>query len=191
MTDHTYENQGMITYHKDGLLDIYIGFSLLTFGFGILTGNTWLGGVIPAVLVPTWISSRKSILDGRVHEEELRSDRAGLRMTAIMGLFALTVLAGLAAFAATLLAPDWTRTWIAGNFDLLSGLAGATMLGIMGMILNTRRLYAYALLSVIIFTLNDMLGGPLWVSTLALGTIMIFTGLLILLRFLSTHPRYS
>lgn len=191
MTEHAYENPGAITYHQDGLLDLFMGFTLLTFGIGILTENVWLSGIMPAALLPIWISGRKSILKGRVHEEDLRSNHEGLRMTAMAGLFVLTALAGVGALAVTLLIPDWMHTWPAENSDLILGLGGALLLGIIGLILSARRLYAYTLLAVIIFVISYIFDGPLWLSTVTLSLSMILTGLIVLMRFLSKHPRIS
>jgi hypothetical protein len=185
MNERTMENQWTITYHQDGLLDMFIGITLLGFGIGILTRNTWLSSILPAALVPVWISARSSLLRSRVQIDEVRSSAGSLRLVALAGLFTLTFIAGVGAMTAVLLIPEWMHAW---TKDLLLGLGGALLLDLVGLILSARRLYVYALLSVVIFAISYIFNGPLWLSMVVLSGIIILIGMMVLLRFLSEHP---
>jgi hypothetical protein len=184
-------NAALLSYHQDGLLDLCMGFSLLTFGFAILTGNTWLGAILPAALIPTWLPIRNSFLHSRVGVEDLRSAGEGWRLMAMMGFFMLTMLGGVAAFAAIVLFSGWMRTWVSEYLMLLLGLGGAGMLVAIGFIMGAKRLYAYAALTMIIFAASYLLAAPLWLSLVALAVSMILIGSVVLVRFLSEHPRIS
>jgi len=191
MTEYSPGTLVSISYHEDGFLDLFIGLTILIFGIGILTGNAWLAGVMPAVLISTWMSGRQSLLKGRVRSKDLRAKKDGLRMTALMGIFFMTMLAGVGAFFATLLIPDWRHGWIAENFDLLLGMGGGLLIGAIGYITGNRRLYVYMVLAVVIFLISYLLSGPLWLSLVVLGGIMLLAGTSVLIRFLSEHPRKS
>ena len=104
------------------------------------------------------------------------------------GLFVLTALAGGATLVATQLIPDWMHAW---TIDIFLGLGGAVLLGTIGFILSARRLYAYAFLTVIILSIGYLFNGPLWLSLMILSGVMILTGLAVLVRFLSEHPRIN
>lgn len=191
MANRRAANAALFTYHQDGLLDLCMGFSLLTFGFALLTGNTWLGAILPAALIPTWLPIRNSFLQSRLSVEDLRSAGANWRIMALTGFFVLTMMAGVAAFAATVLFSDWMRSWVAEYFMLLLGLGSAGSLIAIGFIVNARRLYAYAALTMIIFAASYLLVAPLWLSLVVLGVSMILIGSILLVRFLSEHPRIN
>jgi hypothetical protein len=62
------EKETYMSYHQDGLIDIFVGIYVLLFGLGILLSavtdfSTWfiIPAIFPAVMVPIWISAKKRI----------------------------------------------------------------------------------------------------------------------------------
>jgi hypothetical protein len=62
------EKRTCMSYHQDGLIDIFIGIYVLLFGLGILLRTlgdfgTWfvIPAIFPAIMVPIWVSAKKRI----------------------------------------------------------------------------------------------------------------------------------
>jgi hypothetical protein len=62
-----------MSYHQDGLIDIFVGIYVLLFGSGILLltvtdFSTWfvVPAIFPAIMIPVWISAKKRITMPRI-----------------------------------------------------------------------------------------------------------------------------
>jgi hypothetical protein len=62
------EKKAYMSYHQDGLLDIFVGVYILGFGLGVLADVIWrlgFGSIMPAILVaiilPIWIAAKRKI----------------------------------------------------------------------------------------------------------------------------------
>jgi hypothetical protein len=87
--------------------------------------------------------------------------------------------------------PPWSLVavaWLREYAILAFGLFGAALLGVSALIFGLNRLYAYALLTVIVSAVGYLLGAPLWSVVVLVGAMMSLSGTVILLRFLHTHP---
>jgi hypothetical protein len=78
--------------------------------------------------------------------------------------------------------------WLREHATLAFGLFGAALLGVSALIFGLNRLYAYALLTIIISAAGYLLGVPLWVTVVLAGAMLSLSGTILLIRFLHRYP---
>jgi hypothetical protein len=87
--------------------------------------------------------------------------------------------------------PAWllaTVAWVRAHDTLAFGLFGAFLLSVSALMSGLKRLYAYALLTVIIAAGGYLLGAPLWQTIVFLGAMISLSGVILLNRFLGRYP---
>jgi hypothetical protein len=192
------EQTDYLQYHGDGLVDILIGLWAVGFGLWMLVENVVFIALLPIFFLPAWRSLKKSITAPRMrHINFTPAPNARRNLMAIMlvGVLALALLMvlGLVVFwgQSTGNAPPWllaALAWLREHATLAFGLFGAFLLGISAPVFGLNRLYAYALLTVIISAGGYLLGVPLWVTVVVVGAMMSLSGTIILLQFLNRYP---
>ncbi|MFX0069095.1 MAG: hypothetical protein ACFFA1_08200 [Promethearchaeota archaeon] len=197
------ERKMYTSYHQDGLIDIWSGLFVVFFGIGIITEMVWLGGVWAAIFVAGYASLKKSITMPRLGYVEFASGSKSQRWVRLLLLSGVLVLVG--AFVATTFtwlfngSPSPIFGFIRQNFELILGLGGSAVIGLVGYILGVRRFYIYAILGVLIFTVGHLVLVSLGLfpgssstlfgsSILVLGALILAPGLVVLLRFLRRYP---
>ena len=192
------EQADYLQYHGDGLLDIFIGLWLVSFGLWILVDTAVFIAMIPIFCVPVWRSAKKSITARRMHHLDF-TPTPNARQT-LMVIVLVIVLAvalgfvlGLAMFRGQAAGdtPPWllaTVAWVRAHVTLAFGLFGAFLLGVSAAMSGLKRLYAYALMTLIIAAAGYLLGAPLWLAVVFLGAMMSLSGTILLLRFLRRYP---
>ena len=95
------EKRTYITYHQDGLIDLFIGFYILLFATGILFNtilelNTWfvIPAIFPALIIPIWISIKKRVTVPRIGYVKFKTGGTN-KLTAV---FLALIVAGLGTF---------------------------------------------------------------------------------------------
>jgi hypothetical protein len=192
------EQTAYLQYPGDGLVDILVGLWAVSFGLWMLVENVVFIALLPIFFVPSWRSVKRSITAPRMHHinftpaPNARRNLMGVMLVGVLALALLMVL-GLVVFwgQSTGNAPPWllaALVWLREHATLAFGLFGATLLGVSALIFGLRRLYAYALMTVIISTGGYLLGVPLWVTVVLVGAMMSLSGAIILLQFLNRYP---
>ena len=111
------ERKAYMSYHQDGLLDIFAGLYILGFGLGILMQIIWdfsFGIIIPAILIttvlPIWVAAKRKITMPRIGFVNFGT-RGANKLTAV---FIGTMVAGLFAFFAFTFATSQSgfRQWL-------------------------------------------------------------------------------
>lgn len=179
-----------LSYHRDGLLDIFIGSGLLLFGLTVFSDLAWMGGVIAAVLAPLWLSVKKGITAPRVRTLELTpAQHVGLRRTrwrlTMLGVVAFL----LGALVFWLVASDSMPAWLLSRPDVLFGGAFAVGLVAIAAVGRLARYYVYAGLTLAVFIGARLLNVDLPFAITLAGITIFLAGLGLLVRFVRTHPR--
>ena len=106
------EKKTYMSYHQDGVLDIFLGVYVLMFSLGILLMTLTDSGMwflIPAIfisiMVPVWIPAKKRITMPRIGYVKFGSRGANKLMAIFLGL----MVAGLGAFMVFGLGHSWVR----------------------------------------------------------------------------------
>lgn len=180
------QRRAYLAYHEDGLVDVFVGLVFLLYGAVMLAGKTAFIGLcwMPALfIVPVkkWLTvPRMGYVKYRPSGNVLWTKIGIMAMIAGMLFFLLFVYKnrspGLRAFI------DAYFLLIFGIFLASLPLAGAVALGV-------RRFYAYAALILVLFTAANFQDYPLPVIFVILGSLLLLTGLVVLVRFLRKYPK--
>lgn len=183
------ERETYRAYWSDGIVDIYLGVSMLFIGAMWMWVNDLAGiaGVLPAVLVTPMLAGRKRFVEARLGHVRWRSSRRVwerrnqlVLLAAGVGLFLLVVIAYLLGSA-----DDADGMRIAPG--ILAWLLALLALGL-AFLLDARRMLLYAVVlalsGAIVVSLQANPGWPM----LACGVVATLVGLAMLRRFIERYP---
>lgn len=185
------ERKAYLSYHQDGVLDVFIGFNILLFGLWLLADMAYLAGAFVAIFTPIYAQVKKQITVPRLGYVKFAPPRtAKLRKTTL-----LLVIAGVLAFVPGLLLFVTTDMGVLAPINFLLkygmiviGAAGAGLLSVVAYISDLRRLYPYAGLFLTLFIGGHFLSVPFPYYLITLGTLILLSGLYLLIRFLHHYP---
>lgn len=191
------EKKTYMSYHQDGLIDVFVGVYILLFGLGISLNSvtdfsTWfvIPAIFPAIMVPIWISLKKQITMPRIGYVKFRSGGANKLTVIFIGL----LVAGLGAFMAFTFAST-TQTWASVVRDLMFsysmiaiGIGAAIVSSLFAYTMGLKRLYAYGLLSLVLFFTGHFITIPFEYLLIIIGLVIIVNGFVLLMRFIRKYP---
>lgn len=192
------EKKTYMSYHQDGLIDIFVGVYVLLFASGILLMtvtdfSTWFAipAIVPAIMVPIWISAKKRITMPRIGYVKLGSRGANKLMAIFLGLtvagLGVFMVFGLGAF----MGQGWALTLknlIIPNSMIIIGISAAAISSLFAYTMGLKRLYAYGLLVLALFFTGHFTTIPFGYFLLAIGLVIIINGFVILMRFTRRYP---
>jgi len=192
------ERRTYLSYHQDGLLDIFVGIYVLLFGLGILLMTVtefsmWfvIPAIFPAVMMPIWISVKKRVTMPRIGYVKFGYRGANKVMAIFLGL----AVAGLGVFMLFGLGASMGQGWaltlrnlIIPNGMIIIGILAASISSLFAYTMGLRRLYAYALLTLALLFVAHFAIIPFAYSLLAIGVLMIINGSIFLMQFIRKHP---
>jgi hypothetical protein len=191
------EKSTYMSYHQDGLLDIFVGVYVLLFALGILLMTVtdfsmWfvIPGIFPAVMVPIWISVKKRITMPRIGYVKFGSRGANKVVAIFIGL----MVAGLGAFMVVAFASRsqaWAltlRNLIVPNGMIIIGIGAASISSLFAYTMGLKRLCVYGLLALALFLAGHFITIPFEYSVLAIGLVIVINGCVLLMRFIRKYP---
>ena len=191
------EKRTYMSYHQDGLIDIFVGVYVLLFGVGILFStvtdfSTWfvIPAIFPAVMVPIWISVKKRITMPRIGYVKFGSRGANKLTVIFIGL----MVAGLGTFMALTFASTsqaWAltlRNLIVPNGMIIIGIGAAIVSGLFAYTMGLKRLYAYGLLTLVLFFTSHYITISLAYLLVIIASAIIINGAILLIRFIRKYP---
>jgi hypothetical protein len=192
------ERRAYMSYHQDGLLDIFAGLYILGFGLGIFVDVVWdfgmgvilMPGGLIAVALSMWIVLKRKITMPRIGFVKF-GPRGGA--TKLMMIFIGLAVAGLGVFFAFTLATfqGGSRQWldlIFQNGMLIVGFGSLAVCILFGYSMGLKRLYAYGLLALISLVIGHFVGIFFAYILMALGTTVMVTGFALLIGFVKKYP---
>jgi hypothetical protein len=192
------EKKTYMSYHQDGLLDIFIGIYVLLFGIGIslmtLTDfSMWfiIPAIFPAIMIPIWISAKKRITMPRIGYVNF-----GVRgVNKMMAIFIGLMVAGLGVFMVfglgTSMGEGWAltlRDFFISNSMLIIGIGAAAVSSLFAYTMGLKRLYGYALLTFVLFFTAHFITIPFEYFLLTIGFVIIISGFVLLMQFIRKYP---
>jgi len=190
------ERRTYMSYHQDGILDIFVGVYVLLFGLGIslmtvTEFSTWfvIPAIFPAIMVPIWISAKKRITMPRIGYVKFGSRGANKLMAVFLGL----MVAGLGTFMAFSFSSSqaWAltlRNLIISNGMIVIGISATCISGLFAYTMGLNRLYAYGILTLVLFLAGHFIAIPFGYLLLAIGLVMIINGFVLLTQFIRKYP---
>jgi hypothetical protein len=187
------ERRAFLSYHKDGILDIYLGMGIAMtssiFFFESYPVPT-MGGII-ALLPILYASSKKQYTLprlGYVKFSETGKGRARSSLTLAITLGVVSAIAGLFTFYSVLSdGASWIWLFI-DNWKITLALLTLVVFSLFGYVSDLKRMYYYAIVSFLVFLsgLFFPLAGH-WLI-LMVGGIIFLNGLIHLYRFTQEYP---
>lgn len=186
------QKRAYMSYHQDGLLDIFVGVYILGFGLGAYLDIVYelgfailLPAIMAAVIIPFWYSAKRMITMPRIGFVNFGKSQANRLMVVFIGLavlgLAFSVMFSLAATQA------WVHVIMRYGMIIL-GLAGSATCCLIGYSMGLRRLYGYGLLTLVLFVGGHFVGISAWYSMIALGTVITVAGSYLLICFVRKYP---
>ncbi len=190
------ERRAYMSYHQDGLLDIFAGLYVLGFGLGILIDVFWelsFGAIMPGILIatvlPIWIAAKRKITMPRIGYVNFGTRGASKIVAIFIGL----MVAGLGFFFAFTFATfqGGSRQWldlIIQNGMPIVGFGSLAVCILFGYSMGLKRLYAYGLLSAIALAIGHFVGIFFAYILLVLGITIMAAGFALLIAFVRKYP---
>jgi hypothetical protein len=190
------EKRTYMSYHQDGLLDIFVGVYILLFALGILLMtvtdfSTWfvIPAIFPAIMGPIWISAKKRITMPRIGYVKFGSKGANKLMAIFIGL----MVAGLGVFMVFTFASSqgWALTLkdlIISNGMIIIGIGAASISSLFAYTMGLKRLYAYGLLTLALFITGHFITIPFGYFLLTIGLVIFINGFVLLMQFIRKYP---
>jgi hypothetical protein len=194
------ERRSYLSYHQDGLIDIAVGAYLLVFGLMmmILMDVAWVAGPVvgcaAGLITSSWVGIKQKVTAPRIGS--VKFARTRIRHTfyvKIMVVLVTVILAALAIGVGLLLEMEGTGSQpllllLAKNATILVGIGGAVLSAIVATSMRMRRFYLYGLMNLTVFVVGQLLMVPLQFAVMAVGGVIMASGLVLLRRFLSRYP---
>jgi hypothetical protein len=192
------EKKTYMSYHQDGLLDIFVGIYVLLFGIGISLMtmsdfSMWfiIPAIFPAIMIPIWIWAKKRITMPRIGYVNF-----GVRgVNKMMAIFIGLMVAGLGVFMvfglATSMGEGWAltlRDFFISNSMLIIGIGGVAVSSLFAYTMGLKRLYGYGLLIFVLFFTGHLVTIPFEYFLLTIGFVIIISGFVLLLQFIRKYP---
>ncbi len=190
------EKRTYMSYHQDGLIDIFVGVFIISFGLGILLMTVtefsmWflVPAIFPAIMVPIWVSAKKQITMPRIGYVKFRSRGANRLMAVLLGL----MVAGLGTFMVFSFSSSqaWAltlRNLIISNGMIIIGIGAVIVSVLFAYTMGLNRLYAYGLLALVLSLAGHFVIIPFEYSLLIIGLAIIINGFVLLIGFIRKYP---
>lgn len=181
--------------YSDGIIDLFLGFSLLFIGAIWIWAPDYggLAGVLPAVMVPTLLPLRKQVVEPRGGyvkwgETRRRWERRNYWAMALAGV--LVFLLGIAAFLVTANSSQGSDVLVEIAPGLLAFILAFVAVGL-GFMMEAWRMFVYAAALAIGGALTVLAQGrPGW-PLFGAGIVIVITGTAMLVRYLNENPVVS
>ena len=192
------EKNTYMSYHQDGLIDIFVGFYILLFGAGILIRtvtefSTWfiIPAIFPSIMVPIWISFKRRITIPRIGYVKFGLRSANKLMAVFLGLAA----AGLGVFMVFGLGGSMGHSWalalmdlIISNSMIIIGISAGLISSLFAYTMGLKRLYVYGLVTLVMFLVGHFMAIQFEYFLLTIGSAIVIYGLVLLRQFLQKYP---
>ena len=185
------ERRAYLTYHKDGILDIYLGMGIMAvasvFFFEVFVTS---GGII-ALFPILYAASKKQYTIprlGYVKFSQTTQGRARNSVTLALLLGSMSAVAGFFAFYSVISTGQSFVEPLIENWRITMAVILLGVFSLFGYVSDLRRMYYYGLLSSIVFVSGLFLPIPGYMLVLAVGGIISINGITLLYRFTKEYP---
>ena len=181
--------QAYMLYHEDGLLDIYLGFTLVMFGLLLIVDYAAFTGVAFALLYPMFVLAKENITTPRLRPDELSPAQAAKRIKSMSMMLTVTLVIGVLVFMFVSTANLWLAAWLDKHLMTAVVIVLAGLFILWGLQSSTERLFVYAGLFVLARLASFWLTLAFPYYVLAVGAVISLIGLTVTLEFMRHHPK--
>jgi hypothetical protein len=185
------ERRVYLSYHGDGLWDLFLGLFFLGMGIFMILDQPYLMGALAAVVFPVANGIKKAITRPRMGYVEFSAERQAKQKrgkTKMSILLTFTMLLGLVLFMAYSVNAEWGD--IIKSLGLIPfGLVLTLVISAVAAFFDLRRFYIYAALVLVMFITGHLLQTFPGIYFVLIGAIVTITGTIMLIRFLRKYPK--
>jgi hypothetical protein len=185
------EKKTYMTYHGDGVWDLFLGLFFISIGVFMILDSPYLMGIIPAVMLPTVLGAKKSFVQPRLGYVKFSPERQAKEnkgRTGMLVVFTLTFAFGFVAFYAFTGDSDWQIFF--RNLGMIPfGSVLAVVLLAVGLFFSIRRFVIYGLLTLAIFIAGHFAHSDPPVFFIFIGIVVFIVGLTLFVRFIRKYPK--
>jgi len=164
------EKKAYMSYHQDGLLDIFVGLYALAFGLGMIADKILefgfgaiMPGILIAIVLPIWIQAKRKITMPRIGFVKFGTRGSNKLFALLLGL-AVAGLGVFMLFGVFLATGQIGRPWwieILFQYGMIwIGLGAAVIGSLFAYTMGLKRLYGYGLLTLALFVSGYFLNVP-------------------------------
>ncbi|MGW8181171.1 MAG: hypothetical protein ACWGQW_20770 [bacterium] len=181
------ERKAYFNYHKDGILDIYLGISMAMFTVSFISPTysmVWMIALLPVF----YRDSKRRYTFPRLGYVKFSEGTSKRSTTLAMALASLSLVGGLLVFFSGF--PNnynWMVPFIE-NWKLVAAGGLFITLSLFGYVSKINRLYYYGALSLILFGAGAIIPLPGYIVLPTLGGIITLSGIYHLYRFTQEYP---
>lgn len=183
------ERKVYTSYHQDGLIEIVIAFAVLAFDVMLVLEMAWLGWIFAFTGISLYAAAKKAFTVPRIGFVKFPQQRTKRMLLVAVVLGVLGNVLGILALiqfegGST---PAWLLFAIE-HYMLVIGISLAALFGMIGYTLRANRMYAYSLLTLVMFVVGYFIHYPLHYYISLLGTLILISGVVTLVRFTRKYP---
>ena len=187
----TLERKAYLTYHQDGIVDIFIGLAIVAFGALFLPWfieNSWSAfSVIFILWIISYASVKRAITVPRIGYVEFKARRH----SRVIALALLLVVINVILFLITalgLLTPELRTFLNTYGVTLIAFIVGGLFI-LCGYLVEIQRFMGYGVVAIIVFLTTQFLPMHLSFPITALGLVITVYGFVLLFRFIRKYPK--
>ena len=181
-----------ILYHKDGLLDIFIGLGIFFAGLFLWSEMVWMVAIFIPIFMPAFQSARKRFLQPRIgtldYDPKLQAQGQKILLYTVLMLGVLA-LAGVGIFFAFGILSGRVNDLIRGSILIILGALFASVWVFAAVMLKLPRFFIYALITFFPLAAAQYTSLPFWAALSLTGGLITLIGFGVFIRFLQENPR--
>lgn len=184
------ERKAYLSYHQDGLWDIFLGIFFLGMGILMFFNTIYLMGGLVALLIVA-IPIKKSFNSSRLGyvkfapKRQTQEKMSRAKLTIILTFTAILGLVNFMAFSGN---ADW-QIWIKNLGIIPFGFVLSLVLGAVGLFFEIKRFILYAGLILAVFIAGHLTNTYPPTYFILPGIVFLIVGLIMLIKFLHKYPR--
>jgi hypothetical protein len=183
------EHKAFLSYHEDGILDLYLGFMLVWISILIVILPEFFIFLVGSfvALIPAYTESKKSITVPRLGYVEFSTKRRVKTRNLILVFVILSILANILGMVAWLI-PAIGNLIVRYHLIIFGGVGAAIFL-LIAYGTGIRRFYGYGLIVFVSFIGSHLFLPSILFPLFALGIAMIIVGGILLYKFTRKYPK--
>jgi hypothetical protein len=184
------ERKAYLSYHQDGLWDIFLGIFFSGIGILMFFNMIYLMGALAALLpvaiiIKKWFATSRLGFIKFAPQRQAQEKKSRAKLTIILSL---TVILGLVNFMAFSGRAEW-QTFIRNLGIIPFGFVLSLVLGAVGLFFEIKRFIVYAGLILAVFIVGHLTNTYPPTYFILPGIIFLIVGLIMLVKFLHKYPR--
>jgi hypothetical protein len=187
------EKKIYLTYHEDGLMDLFMGITFLLVGIGKYFGETSFITILPVIILLIARKMKRIVTFPRIGYVDFGSRATGKRRMYLLLMMCVPIILGVIIYfvsnriSVSTSAPNFMDEYGSLIYPSLMGI----MLVIISFILEAKRMISYALLFVLAFVIAFFTDVNKAYSFMAIGLIVTVSGAFVLNRFVKKYPKQA